>query len=109
MTQITVERKDGMNREEAGELDVPLSPVEVVSAKAEHTATHSSNALFRGTFPAGSKKPRVPDHLVFPLFGRLSRPLSRVAFMSEPNGSAVLSAAVFLARSWRAASGDLRS
>ena len=63
-SSVAVERQEGLTREEAGDINVPLSPIDSIGARLKRRATKSSEAMFEGTFK-GSTDPQVPEHLVW--------------------------------------------
>ena len=63
-SKITVERQEGFGREEAAELDVPLTPKERLGGKLTRSLGRKSQVLFESTAP-GSSTPQLLDGMVW--------------------------------------------
>jgi hypothetical protein len=63
-SKLTVERQEGFGREEAAELDMPLTPKERLGGKLTRSLGRNSQVLFESNSP-GSSTPRLVDDMVW--------------------------------------------
>jgi hypothetical protein len=63
-SKLVVEHETGFGREQAAELDVPLTPKERIGGKLSRTLNRQSHVLFEATFPE-SRPPTLLDNLVW--------------------------------------------